>query len=267
MNYNWIMPARYYMKRMQHSGFAVDYFMIDSNHYDAHAMNEPNQDHNICSGHNNGGVSTCAANGGMPNIPGCKAWFYASYEKQKVWLEEKVRDSDAEWKVVVTHFPCGYDTGFYKHLKNAYGLDMLATGHRHQQELWRPETKSKYVQGFMRANQWDGTAPACFVTGGGGGIVSQKFAYADYGEDLIWYGFFHLHINKHWMNIELVGTDGKVSGNWTIYPHGSHNFNQQKAAKLQDSGLCANFCGDTNNPWAKVCGWMSCASCDGCRAL
>jgi len=265
MNYNWIMPARYFMKRMTHSNFVVDYFMIDSNAYDAKDMNGPNPDHNICSSHNNGGVSTCAANGGIPNIPSCKKWFWDSYAKQKQWLEQKISKSDADWKVVVTHFPCGYDASYYKGLKAKYGLDLLATGHRHQQELWRPGTKSKYVQGFLKANAWDGSAPACFVTGGGGGIVSQKFAYADYGEDLLWYGFFHLSINKKWMNIELVGVDGKVAGNWTIFPHGSAKAKEQASQKLQEGGLCASFCGDMNNPWEKVCGWMSCAACKGCE--
>jgi len=267
MNYNWIMPARYFKKRMTHSNFVVDYFMIDSNAYDAKEVNDPNKDHNICSNHNFGGAGTCAANGGMPNVQGCRAWFWDSYAVQKQWLEKKLSESDADWKVVVTHFPCGYDTSFYKGLKAKYGLDLLATGHRHQQELWRPDSPSKYVQGFLKANSWDGTAPACFVTGGGGGIVSQKFAYADYGTDLLWYGFFHLTINKKWMNIELVGVDGKVSGNWTIYPHGSSKAKQAASAHLKDTGICADFCGDTNNPWTKVCGWMSCASCDGCKRL
>jgi hypothetical protein len=265
MNYNWIMPARYFMKRMTHPDFVVDYFMIDSNAYDA--KDAPSDDHNICSAHNYGGVSTCANNGGVPNIASCKSWFWDSYAKQKQWLTDKISKSNADWKVVVTHFPCGYDSGFYKELKKTHGLDLIATGHRHQQELWKPDTKSKYVQGFLKANDWDGSAPACVVSGGGGGIVSQKFAYADYGEDLLWYGFFHLTINKKWMNIELVGVDGKVSGNWTIYPHGSHKAKQQAATKLNDGGLCASFCGDSNNPWEKVCGWMSCAACTGCQAI
>lgn len=277
INHNWIMPARYYSKRISHPGFDIDYFMIDSNAFDAkdHGA-EP--DHNICGMHNCGGIGTCVNNGGMSSIEGCKPWFWDSYAKQKAWLEEKIKASDARWKIVVTHFPCGYDAGFYKKLKTQYGLDLLVTGHRHQQELWKPGSKSKYIQSFLSTNGWSGDAPACFVTGGGGGIVSQKFAYADYGEDLQWYGFFHLTINKDWIKMELVGTDNIVHGNMTIHPHGSAQAAKDASAAsagLKDAsdsgnGICGSYCGDFNNPWGKVCSWgsepwMSCAGCDGCH--
>lgn len=248
LNHNWIMPARYFMKRMAHSNFNIDYFMIDSNAFDAKNPGE-NPDHNICGKHNYGGIGTCDRNGGPPNIEGCRSWFWASYAVQKQWLEEKLAKSDATWKVVVTHFPCGYDGAWYKGLKAKYGLDLLVTGHRHQQELWWPGTKSKYVRSFMETESWDGSAPACFVTGGGGGIVSQKFGYADYGWDLLWYGFFHLTVSKYQMSIELVDTDGKVKGNFTVFPHGTPKAEEQAKVKLErGGGFCADFCGDMNNP-------------------
>jgi len=268
VNHNWIMPARYYMKRMKHPNFIVDVFNLDSNHHDAKIPGEePN--HNICSSHNyQDGVGTCAANGGPPNVPGCRGWFWGSATAQQKWLEEKLAKSDATWKIVNTHFPCGYDGDFYRRMKAEHGLDLMVTGHRHQQELWWPGTTSKYVQSFMHMNDWDGSAPTCFVTGGGGGITSQKFGYADYGRDLQWYGFFHLGIHKDWMTIELVGTDGAVKGNVTIHPHGTQESKGEAVAKLPNfTGMCASFCGDMNNPWAKICGWMSCQGCDECREL
>jgi hypothetical protein len=227
INHNWIMPARYYSKRMTHSNFVVDYFMLDSNVNDAKSPNE-NQAHNICSNHNWGGPGKCTNNGGMPSIQGCKGWFDADWGSQKEWLERKLAASDADWKIVVTHFPCGYDSEWYKSLKANHGLDLLVTGHRHQQELWWPGTTSHYIQGFMKANGWDETAPACFMTGGGGGIVSQKFSYADYGRDLAWYGFFHLTISRDRIKIELVQSDGNVVGNRTIYQR-SHKPSQTES--------------------------------------
>lgn len=272
INYNWIMPARYFMKRIAHAGFNADYFMIDTNAWDAHDIGEPgeNADHNICSRHNFGGAGTCAANGGMNNIGECKAWFWNTYAVQKQWLEEKLKASDANWKIVVTHFPCGYDSAYWKDMKMKYGLDLMLTGHRHQQELWHPHSTSKYVQSFMQTSQWDGNAPTCVVTGGGGGIISQKFPYADYGHDLLWYGFFHLTMHKDWLQIELVDTDGVVKGNTTIYPRGSQGYEVAKNVKLTMQGICESYCGDTNNGWSKVCSWgyapwMSCAACPGCH--
>lgn len=270
MNYNWIMPGRFYTKRVNHTGFYIDYFIIDSNAFDA---KDPgvNPDHNICGSHNFGGAGMCSANGGMSSIQDCKPWFWRTYGAQKEWLKAKVKASNARWKVVVTHFPCGYDSEYWRGLKK-HGLDLMVTGHRHQQELWKPGTTSKYISSFMLSNSWDQDAPACFVTGGGGGIISQKFAYADYGTDLQWYGFFHLTIHKDWMKIELVKTDGGVAGDMTIYPHGSQAA-KDHAADAADIGevkyTCESYCGDNNNPWTKVCKWgfapwMSCAGCDGC---
>jgi len=272
MNYNWIMPGRFYTKRINHTGFYIDYFMIDSNAFDAKDWGV-NPDHNICSGaHNAGGMGTCANNGGMTSVQDCKHWFWKGYEAQKEWLEAKIKASKARWKIVVTHFPCGYDTEYWKRLKTQHGLDLLVTGHRHQQELWKPGSTSKYISSFLLTNKWDEDAPACFVTGGGGGIISQKFGYADYGADLQWYGFFHLTVNKDWMKIELVATDNKVAGNMTIYPHGSKAAKEHagEAAKPNTAGyICDSFCGDANNPWSKVCAWgsapwMSCTGCKGC---
>jgi len=127
MNHNWIMPARYYTKRVHHPGYYIDYFMWDSNAFDAKANDEGDQAHNICSMHNCGGIGTCDANGGMWSIESCKEWFWDSHEKQKVWLEEQVAASDARWKIVVTHFPCGYETELYKRLKTEHGLDFIVS--------------------------------------------------------------------------------------------------------------------------------------------
>lgn len=272
VNFNWIMPARYFKRRMNHTEYFVDYFMIDSNAWDAQGIGEAgeNPDHNICSWHNYGGVSTCASNGGIPSIQECKDWFWRTYAAQKQWLENQLASSDAHWKVVVTHFPCGYDAAYYKRLKTAHGLDLLVTGHRHQQELWYAESTSRYVQSFMQTTGWDGSSPTCLVTGGGGGIVSQKFSYADYGKDLLWYGFFHLTISKDELKIELVDTGGATRGKHTIFPRGTDGYLWQSAQIANGTGVCEPYCGDANNPWARVCTWgtgtwMSCAACPGCK--
>lgn len=215
INYNWVMPARYFNKIIQHPTFDVEYFMLDTNAYDAKAQgDEP--EHNICSVQHNLPGAHCTGNDGMQNVWACRDWFWGSWDAQKRWFEEKLAMSTARWKIVVTHFPCGYDGSWFQGLKQAYGLDLLVTGHRHQQELWWPGTTSKYVQNFMWKNHL-GDIP-CFVTGGGGGITAQKFVDADYGRDLLWYGFFDLTIAKDWLKIELIGLDGAVAGNYTIHP-------------------------------------------------
>ena len=61
--------------------------------------------------------------------------------------------------------------GFYKSLANM-GLDLLITGHRHDQELWFPDDFAKNHMGIT-----------CIVTGGGGGITSEATPDPDHTED------------------------------------------------------------------------------------
>jgi len=214
VNHNWIMPARYYNRKVQHKDFMMEYFVIDSNVFDA---KDPHiSDHNICSLQHNPGGAECTANDGMPNVWSCPGWFWGSYKWQQRWLEQKVKESTAQWKIVVTHFPCGYDGSWYRGLYEKHGLDLLITGHRHQQELWWWGSTSRYIQKFMRASDM-GELP-CFVTGGGGGITAEWFSDADYGTDLQLYGFFDLTVAKDWMTIDLIATDNTIKGNRSISP-------------------------------------------------
>jgi hypothetical protein len=274
VNHNWILPGRYYTKRIHHSDFYIDYFMYDSNAFDALGSDDPNQGHNICSDHNYGGVGHCASNGGMPSIEGCKDWFWNSNRIQKAWIEKTIAASDAQWKVIVTHFPCDYDAEWFKKLKKEYGLDLVLTGHRHQQELWWWGTSSEYVRSVMEMHDWDVDAPQCVVSGSGGGIVTEGKDWADYGTDLSRYGFFDLTIQKGSMNVELIDGDGLSTGNVTIYPHGSAEAEEfqkhARSAPRSGAGMCASYCGGSASPWDKICRWgssphLTCVGCPGCR--
>jgi len=220
VNHHWIMPARYYHKKMRHHGFTVEYFVTDSNAWDA---KHPGQDekHNICSYHNPAGAS-CGANGAMTSIWDCPNWFWKSHNMQKRWLKRKLRASTADWKIVVTHFPCGYDASFYKLLHLRYGLDLLVTGHRHQQELWHTGSKNSFIQSNM--NKAGMGSLTCFVTGGGGGVDAEAYKGVWYGDrDLKWFGFFHLMIAKHHIRINMIGTSGRVDGRAIVHSRKKHH--------------------------------------------
>lgn len=90
------------------------------------------------------------------------------------------------------------------------GLDLLVTGHRHDQELWFPDDYAKNHMGIT-----------CIVTGGGGGITSEATPDPDNTED--WYGeaqygFYDLTISKTEIFIESINYDGEVMLDHTVYP-------------------------------------------------
>lgn len=195
-NPNWVMPARYFSRKMNHPGFTVEYFVIDSNAYDA---KDPGEDpeHNICGDAHNIPGASCASIGGPSSTRHCKEWFWSSYRTQQRWMERRLAASTADWQVVVTHFPCHHDSGWYQMLHARYGLDLLVTGHRHAQELHN-------IGGLT-----------CFVTGGGGGITSER---APHGENTNQYGFFDLTLSREAIKLESVNLHGKVIGTATVRP-------------------------------------------------
>ncbi|CAK9108272.1 unnamed protein product [Durusdinium trenchii] len=153
----WVLPAPYYKTSVSYAdlGFDVDYYFLDSNFVDAKPPEEdPN--HNMCSRKNNKPSATCGAADGPTSVDSCPAWFAALWAEQKDWVTQLLPKSQATWQIAVTHFPCGHEQGFYKGLANM-GLDLLVTGHRHDQELWFPDDYAKNHMGIT-----------CIVTGGGG---------------------------------------------------------------------------------------------------
>ena len=206
----WVMPAPYYSTTVVYAdlGFDVDYYFLDSNFMDAKAPEEdPN--HNMCSRKNNKPSATCAAADGPTSVDSCPGWFAALWAEQKEWVTRLLPKSQATWQIAVTHFPCGHEQGFYKSLANM-GLDLLVTGHRHDQELWLPDDYAKNHMGIT-----------CIVTGGGGGITSEATPDPDHTED--WYGeaqygFYDLTISKKEIFIESVNYDGEVLLTHTVYP-------------------------------------------------
>lgn len=199
---NWVMPARYFSRRMHHEGFSVDYFMLDTNSFDAH-WPFFKQESNICSHRHNGnnglGVD-CAKVGGPNSTKSCKSWFKQSYEEQKHWLRRELEKSDAAWQIVVTHFPCDVQRNFWKEMHKVYGLDLVVTGHRHKQELW-----NKSLGGIT-----------CIVTGGGGGITSEDPPIG--GLATHEYGFFDLAISRAKILINSVNIYGRIISTASVYP-------------------------------------------------
>eukprot|EP00913_Durusdinium_trenchii_P012028 g11300.t1 len=154
---------------------------IDSNIEDADEDTSANPEHNICGAMHNPPGSSCAKIGGPSSIQECHDWFQKLWDEGAAWATEKLQKSEADWQIMVTHFPCGHKTKFYKELHLKYGLDLLVTGHAHYQLMyWSPEKL-----GGLK----------CFITGGGGGITSENSVEPENPDDYQ-YGFFDLTMTK-----------------------------------------------------------------------
>ena len=177
---------------MQHvkypdQGFSVDLFMLDSNVLDAGDEHDHSQS-NICNGKYSG-EHDCEAVGGPKSARECKQYFETLWHNQARWLEHKLSVSSANWQIIVTHFNCGHMSEWYKRLHEELGVDLLVTGHVHEQTLHT-------LPGGL----------TCLVSGGGGGITSERSPKGKYTNQ---YGFFDLTLSRE--HIKAGGTSLAVA--------------------------------------------------------
>jgi len=205
----WTMPAAYWHQRVQFPGYAADIYMVDTNHHDAKA---PYQDKatNICGSSFNPKGASCSSAGGPSSVETCRDWFQSLWKEEQTWLEKKLASSDAAWQMIVTHFPCDKSSRYWRKLHDQYGLDLLVTGHRHDQELYK--AGSVYLGGLT-----------CFVTGGGGGITSEesplKGRPSHYWQHVnAQYGFYDMTIRKESIKIESIDHRGQVVDTTVVQP-------------------------------------------------
>jgi len=204
----WLMPAAYWHQRVNFPGYAADIYMVDTNFHDAKPTHQSTAT-NICGTWNPQGAS-CGSAGGPRSAESCKDWFHALWQEEQAWLEHKLSQSSAAWQIVVTHFPCHETPQYWRSLHEAHGLDLLVTGHRHDQELYKAHSGS--LGGLT-----------CFVTGGGGGISSEEspvprtltHGWRHVGAQ---YGFFYMTITKDVIKVESIDYTGRVVDTTQVHP-------------------------------------------------
>jgi len=204
----WVLPAPFYSQHVEYPdlGFSVDLLFIDSNAMDA---SDPDEDpeHNICGSKHNPADACCTAAGGPSSVDSCKDWFDDFWRKNKEWAEEQMGQAQGDWQIVVTHFPCGHEAAWYRKL-HSMGLDLLVTGHRHDQEIWDAH--------HPRSGELGGLT--CLVSGGGGGISSEATPVENDGN---WageaqYGFYDLVLSKTSIAISSIIYNGTVVKTTTV---------------------------------------------------
>jgi len=234
----WVMPAQYWRRTVQYANFKADFFFIDGNIYDTNGDDE----HNICSKTHNPGPKcetsiyhgdggNCAATG--PHAPeDCKDWFNKLWKDNYDWLNEVVPKSDADWQILVSHYPAQYDVGIagYSHMTwsewlTPMGIDLYISGHTHEQRVY-------YGDFGIGKNMKD---TAWLITGGGGGVTAEISPSPDGNDDA--YGFMEVEISLQALKITAYshgGVDGKViiRNQTTVRPVARQSYDQ-----LVSSGL------------------------------
>jgi hypothetical protein len=222
---NWVIPAQYWMRSVQYRNMKIDIFFVDGSWSDTKdGGGGATADHNICRGaglhceleHYPGSGDQCGVTG-PSSANDCENWFKSMWRAEYTWLMNKVHDSDADWQIVVTHYPgstalghAGHDQVDWMTWGPAHGIDLIITGHKHYQQVFKgviPGNQS--VSG--QTEFWDkGTVSV--VTGGGGGITTDaRTGPENNGQDDA-YGFMEFHATLEEITITAYshgGLEGK----------------------------------------------------------
>lgn len=190
------------MQRVEYpdQDFSAEILMIDSNAMDVKPMSA-DPEHNICGQKHNPLNANCNAVGGPANLKDCFSWMWNMWRTQKKWVQQKLTESTADWQIVSTHFNCGHEAAWYKEMHQKFGLDLLITGHTHDQQVFH---NSSLLGGLT-----------CFITGGGGGITSEADPSHPRSNQ---YGFFDLTINKEEIVLESINYRGETLGKYHVGP-------------------------------------------------
>jgi len=201
----WIVPALYWSRKVQYNGFSADFFFVDTNINDV--KNPPDDpDHNICNNvHNKEPYPTC--NGTTITSPEtCMNWFQALWGNQQEWLQDKLHASDADWQIVVSHYPPNFGPAsiLWNDVFPKYGVDLYISGHTHWQKL------------VYKADGFGDTAYV--VSGGGGGIYSEITPDLNGNDDA--YGFVDVIISKKQLEILMYSHKAVLRNHTIVTPRG-----------------------------------------------
>jgi hypothetical protein len=176
---DWVMPGQYWSRKVQYADFAVEYFFLESNIIDA--RNPGDKDHYICQGDGQCYGITAEK---------CQDMFKEAFDESKNMLEAGLKASTAEWHIIVTHYPGPDITSDAQviELHKKYGIDLVFTGHQHQQ-----------TAGFDNGMHY-------IISGGGGGITTDSGSNSDGHDDA--YGFVNFKINRTHLRYDMYTWGG-----------------------------------------------------------
>lgn len=178
---DWVMPGQYWSRKVQYADFAVEYFFLESGFIDASDPHDVN--HYTCQG-----AGSCYG----INAANCPQMFKDAWTQSKNMLEDGLKASTAEWHIIVTHYPGPDITGDaqIKAMHEKYGIDLVFTGHQHQQ-----------TSGVDNGMHY-------IISGGGGGITTDGALNFPDGHDDA-YGFVDFKINRTHLQYDMYSWGGE----------------------------------------------------------
>ena len=172
----WRMPSKYYKEQfVTGSNETIDLFFMDSNPYQKDLL---------------------AAGGAYPELNGLDTVY------QDGWIENGLRNSTADWKLVVGHHPlytCGMRKGQPQYMRKFEGLfnethvDAYLCGHEHDLQVHKPQGVVTY-----------------FVSGGGGNKrpIQTPFEFTHFAQSSL--GFMVVEVMNSKMTVTTYNENGQV---------------------------------------------------------
>mmetsp|Transcript_33173 Transcript_33173/g.71138 ORF Transcript_33173/g.71138 Transcript_33173/m.71138 type:complete len:603 (+) Transcript_33173:108-1916(+) len=217
----WVMPGQYWKRLVQYETFTAEFFFIDGNYYDVMAASPG---HDMCAEAHNPGDRCQAQMGGIyppsregedavchgsgPQSPeDCKVWFKNLWTDNVKWLREQVVKSEADWQIIVNHYPASYPIGqgrdqiVWKQWLEPMGVDAYLSGHTHWQHVYY-QTEDQGPG--LEIMDMGGTVHV--VSGGGGGISADVYPLANGQDDA--YGFMDVALTAKEMTIYAYSHGG-----------------------------------------------------------
>uniref|UniRef100_A0A7S1LQE7 Calcineurin-like phosphoesterase domain-containing protein n=1 Tax=Alexandrium catenella TaxID=2925 RepID=A0A7S1LQE7_ALECA len=236
----WVMPAQYWRRTVQYKNFKADFFFLDGNVYDTTPGTIAS--HDICSVKSNPGLhcelanypgdgANCAATG-PHDQPSCKGWFKKLWEDNVRWLKDNLPKSDAEWQILVNHYPASFSTGYapesymdWSKFLEPMGVDLYISGHTHEQGIYYGDFGPGRNMG----------ASAWVITGGGGGVTSEEAPHVN-GEDDS-YGYMEIVLSLESINVTTYSHGGRqgrniIRNSTSVAPVARHSYMQLVRAGL-----------------------------------
>jgi len=247
----WINPALYYYVTISYPDFSVDYYFMDTNRWDALDWGQ-RPPHNICGPHNPE-QADCSKTGGPKGRAGvCKKWFIELWKEQKKWLKKITATSEADWRIVVTHFPPDWGRHEWPKLAKKTELDCIITGHRHSQQMhmmgdpikkvWPEDNSDHLLNDFMDPTCW-------IISGGGGGITSEHSPHTAGDDDQ--YGFLDMTLSKEFLQFDMISHGGVMRHTMKQPHYYSHN-GKAKVVKITTTTTTTTIMTDKDGNAVKV---------------